>query len=682
MRHVCQRQTACRVPAAAVAVAQGVGCGPSARAHNSMITASGTWDSSREGGSGGERRLPPPPPPVLAAGLRSLGLASCSCSNICSFLQVQPAFFRPRACRRPARGGGGAPGAQEAGGPTGPGGGGQGQGRQRPKFPAYVYNVSQSLTREDIAAFFDGYGLPPEEIRCAAGPRRLAPAAWKCGRPWAGRTLLVGSWEAWRRRPLVHAAMWQRSSDFNIPWAWPRMQARVLVARLCGGALLAQLWDRGGAGARDEPPHGLPGEGRPACPPSRAPAASACPWCVFLQNLPLRHGVKSRSWAQAVTPGDPQPGMGCGLVCSLALAPLSSPPVLAPTACAGHAARAAAPRAAPRLFGLHLQPAGHEQPRLLRARGLAVLRQHLGWAWGAPGVLGCGLALRELAWRGRRGAGWPHGMQRGSGAVVRAEWWRGRGACLLAPPTLPAHPWRSSLPRLCGLKHPAEDVIRFFQGFDLHPKSVTFLRDQEVRRAPDGAPASLDGGPGEHWASRTVPSLCPCFCDSPARLLRWQCAPSKRRLRLTPLSRHPPPPLHTHPALCCTQASQNRSRAKLAELVTEKAVVRFTSPLEAHRAVRRGVAAAAQQNCNAAAAACPQGAPGCKLQLYRRPSLPAAPTSCAGAQQAGRLLRQQPCEAAAAAVMPAAPLAASDATTACKFLVVASCKLIFDGLGD
>ncbi|EFN55711.1 hypothetical protein CHLNCDRAFT_52363 [Chlorella variabilis] len=32
-------------------------------------------------------------------------------------------------------------------------------------WPAYIYNVSQSLLRQDIAAFFDGYNLPEEEIR-------------------------------------------------------------------------------------------------------------------------------------------------------------------------------------------------------------------------------------------------------------------------------------------------------------------------------------------------------------------------------------------------------------------------------------------------------------------------------------------------------------------------------------
>ena len=37
--------------------------------------------------------------------------------------------------------------------------------RQARKYPAYLFNVGQSLVREDIVAFFDGYNLAADEIR-------------------------------------------------------------------------------------------------------------------------------------------------------------------------------------------------------------------------------------------------------------------------------------------------------------------------------------------------------------------------------------------------------------------------------------------------------------------------------------------------------------------------------------
>jgi hypothetical protein len=42
-------------------------------------------------------------------------------------------------------------------------------------WPAYIYNVSQTLLRQDIAAFFDGYDLPEDEIRWGV---RLGQAAF------------------------------------------------------------------------------------------------------------------------------------------------------------------------------------------------------------------------------------------------------------------------------------------------------------------------------------------------------------------------------------------------------------------------------------------------------------------------------------------------------------------------
>jgi hypothetical protein len=40
--------------------------------------------------------------------------------------------------------------------------------QRRRMYPAYIYNVSQSLLRADLAAFFDGYGVTGDEIRCAS----------------------------------------------------------------------------------------------------------------------------------------------------------------------------------------------------------------------------------------------------------------------------------------------------------------------------------------------------------------------------------------------------------------------------------------------------------------------------------------------------------------------------------
>ncbi|KAL4436884.1 hypothetical protein ABPG75_004023 [Micractinium tetrahymenae] len=37
--------------------------------------------------------------------------------------------------------------------------------KQQPMYPAYCYNISPAALRQDIAAFFDGYGLSEEEIR-------------------------------------------------------------------------------------------------------------------------------------------------------------------------------------------------------------------------------------------------------------------------------------------------------------------------------------------------------------------------------------------------------------------------------------------------------------------------------------------------------------------------------------
>jgi hypothetical protein len=38
--------------------------------------------------------------------------------------------------------------------------------RQARMHAAYIYNLSPALLRADVAAFFDGYGLPEDEIRC------------------------------------------------------------------------------------------------------------------------------------------------------------------------------------------------------------------------------------------------------------------------------------------------------------------------------------------------------------------------------------------------------------------------------------------------------------------------------------------------------------------------------------
>ena len=36
-------------------------------------------------------------------------------------------------------------------------------------FPVCLYNVGPSLQRDDVAAFFDGFNLDPDEVRCGDG---------------------------------------------------------------------------------------------------------------------------------------------------------------------------------------------------------------------------------------------------------------------------------------------------------------------------------------------------------------------------------------------------------------------------------------------------------------------------------------------------------------------------------
>lgn len=50
--------------------------------------------------------------------------------------------------------------------------------KQHSMYPAYCYNISPMVLRQDIAAFFDGYNLPEDEIRWAdARGWRPAPVA-------------------------------------------------------------------------------------------------------------------------------------------------------------------------------------------------------------------------------------------------------------------------------------------------------------------------------------------------------------------------------------------------------------------------------------------------------------------------------------------------------------------------
>lgn len=72
-------------------------------------------------------------------------------------------------------------------------------------WPAYIYNVSQSLLRQDIAAFFDGYNLPEEEIRWVglAQPWWHIPPCAQAGQRWEQAE---AAWVAQRWRTRSGAA--------------------------------------------------------------------------------------------------------------------------------------------------------------------------------------------------------------------------------------------------------------------------------------------------------------------------------------------------------------------------------------------------------------------------------------------------------------------------------------------
>ena len=168
-------------------------------------------------------------------------------------------------------------------------------------------------------------------------------------------------------------------------------QASVLVARLYGAALLAQLCFAGGPGAGHDPAHRLPGALCPLCPLCQLFTLLLWGRCGHALGVALRsRGCRAEGRLELPVSMPATLHAPVRREAAPPHPPPSNPPPhpLAPSCfalhctVAGHAARAAAQGDAPRVLRRRVQPPCDEQPRALPARRQPGLHGHLGCGGG------------------------------------------------------------------------------------------------------------------------------------------------------------------------------------------------------------------------------------------------------------------------------------------------------------